>query len=355
MNHVTIRSVSEQIADYIKLEIQSGRWAEFFPGRNELAKQFDQAVMSVEMALQQLEKEGWLISQGAGRPRKVFNLAESNGAHSLRIAILIYEREAYSDGIYPRLLHLLREDGHDAFFVNTTQMELGGSIRKLSRIVDKIKADAWILCTSTREFAAWFAQSGIPVFALFGRRRGLPIASAGPDKSTAIAEATKKLISLGHERIVMLVREDRRQPHPGYVERAFLRELERNGLLSSKYHLPDWKDGSEGLLGVLQKIFATTPPTALIVDELAILLATQQFLASKTILVPRDVSLVSMEYENVFAWSSPMIAHVKWDIEFVLKRTRQWARNVAKGKKDFKETNTLAVFVEGGTIAIAKR
>lgn len=196
MSHLSIRSVSEQIADFIKQEIQRGRWEEFFPGRNELAKQLDQAVMSVEMALQQLKNEGWLISQGAGRPRKVVNLAESNRVHSLRIAMMLYEPEAYSDGFYPRLLHLLREDGHNAFFVNTTQMGLGWSVKKLARKVKEVKADAWIICTPTKEFAEWFAQSGIPVFALFGRRRGLPIASSGPDKAAAIAEATRKLISL---------------------------------------------------------------------------------------------------------------------------------------------------------------
>lgn len=325
------------------------------PGRTELAKQFEVGITSVEAALRLLEREGLLAPQGVGRVRRIATATLSNDKRRLRIAILTYEPSTLNEGIVSDVVHALRQAGHDAFFARASLLELGMNVKRVSRLVDKTEADAWIVCSAPREITEWFSSQARPAFALFGRRRGVPIASVGPDKSSAVAEATRRLLGYGHQKIVCLVRPDRRLPMPGAPERAFLAELTAHGITPGPYHLPDWDDGIEGFQSRLESLFQVTPPTALIVDELMMVVATLQFLARKRLLVPGDVSLVSTDSDSAYKWCRPMIAHVSWDHLPILRRTVGWASNIAREKKDRRETHTRAEFVVGGTIGPVKR
>jgi DNA-binding LacI/PurR family transcriptional regulator len=56
--------------------------------------------------------------------------------------------------------------------------------------------------SGSRDPPLWFSQQSIPTFALAGRRRGIEIASTGPDKVPALRTAVRRLVELGHKRIV---------------------------------------------------------------------------------------------------------------------------------------------------------
>jgi DNA-binding LacI/PurR family transcriptional regulator len=323
--------------------------------RAELAKELELGITSVEAALRLLERDGMLAPQGAGRVRRIAAPTLSSGKRRLRIAILAYEQFTLSEGIFSEVAHALRQAGHEAFFARTTLLELGMNVKRVAKLVGKTEADAWIVCSAPREITEWFSSQTKPAFALFGRRRGVPIASAGSDRSSALAEATRQLLEYGHQKIVCLVRPDRRLPTPGTPERAFLAELTAHGITPGPYHLPDWEDGEEGFQSRLESLFQVTPPTALIVDELMVFLATLQFLARKRLLVPEDVSLVCTDSDPSFQWCRPQITHVSWDRLPILRRTVNWANNIAREIEDRRETQIRARFVAGGTIGPVKR
>jgi DNA-binding LacI/PurR family transcriptional regulator len=325
------------------------------PGRKELARQYEVGITSMEEALRELEKEGVIASQGTGRMRRITGSARNIDTRRLRIAVLGYERSSPSEPVFSEAIHVLREAGHDAFFTRSSLVDLGMNVRRVAGLVGKTEADAWIVCAAPRQAVEWFASRSKPSFSLFGRRRGVPIASVGADKRPAVVAAVRRLIDLGHTRIVMLCRPDRRLPVPGTVERAFLAELDTHGITSGPYHLPDWEDGMNGFQTTLESLFRVTPPTALIVDELKMFVATQQFLVMKKLNVPGDVSLVSMESDPAFDWCHPTIACIHWAHRPVMRRVVGWANNVARGKIDRRETHTLAEFIDGGSIGPAKR
>jgi DNA-binding LacI/PurR family transcriptional regulator len=93
----------------------------------------------------------------------------------------------------------------------------------------------------------------------------------------------------------------------------------------------------------------------LLVDELMLFVAAQQFLARKRLRVPDEVSLVSLDGDPAFDWCRPSVAHVRWDRKPVLRRVVGWANHIARGKRDRRETNTHAEFIDGGTIGPVKR
>jgi DNA-binding LacI/PurR family transcriptional regulator len=192
------------------------------------------------------------------------------------------------------------------------------------------------------------------VFALFGRRGGLPLAGTGPDKPCAIAATTRELIRLGHRRIVLMVRPRRRLPQPGEQEKAFLAELESHGLAVGDYNLPAWEETPEDYHKCLEELFRVTPPTAMIIDEAPFFFAAQQFISRRGLRVPEDVSLVATDPDPAFHWCRPSVAHITWDSDPVVRRVVLWAANVSRGKEDRRQTLTPAAFVEGGTIAQAR-
>ncbi len=249
-----------------------------------------------------------------------------------------------------QLQHALGEAGHILVHPGKCMTELRMDVGRIAKTVRQTDADAWIAMSGSREVLEWFATQELPSLAIFGRRGGIRIAAVGPDKRPVTQMLTRKLIELGHRRIVLLARTRRRLPQPGAVEQVFLNEMATQGLSVSDYNLPDWEDTVAGFHGRLESLFKITPPTALIVDEAPHFNAVLHFCAMRGIRVPRDISLICTDADPAFAWCKPTISHIRWDSRPVVQRALRWAENVSYGKVDLRQTLTAAEFVTGGTI-----
>jgi len=227
--------------------------------------------------------------------------------------------------------------------------------QRVAELVERTKADAWIVVAASLEVLDWFASRPKPAFALFGPMSGVCLAGAGPRKAPAVTKATRTLLGLGHRRIAMLVRPRRRHPHPGVPERAFLDELQAHGIVPAPYHLPEWEESPERFHAMLESIFRVTPPTALIVDEAALFVAVMQFCLSRRLRVPEDLSLICTDADPAFAWCRRSIAHIDWNRGPVLRRVFQWADQLSRGKSDLRQTGSVARFVPGETIGPVPR
>lgn len=353
MGRLQILSATDQVVAHLRKELSIGTWRGKMPGAERLARELGVGRETMDCALHELETEGWLVNQGRRRGRLVQVSEGELAIPSLRLAILDYDPPAKSDPYMIELLYLLLEAGHSAFFSKKSLMELKMDASQVARLVNDTPADAWVVGAGSRGIVEWFARQPLPAFAMFGRRRGLPIAGVGPNKEPAIKAAVRTLLGLGHQRIVMLTRQERRLPEPGAAERAFLTEIAAHGIVPSSYNLPEWDDTVEGLYDTLGALFQFTPPTALIVDEAHVVTAALQFCGNRGLRVPQDVSLVCTDPHPAFAWCRPTVAHIRWDPAPVLRRVLRWSDNVARGKNDNRQTFTKAEFVEGGTIGPA--
>lgn len=347
-------SAVSQLAAHLRGGLEQGRWVGRMPGVIKLADQLGVARNTVEGALRDLERQGILTTGGRGKGRMI-RLTGGLNRNGIRVAILTFEPVAVSEGHTMQIQQRLTEAGHSAFFTAKSLAELGHSAEKVARFVTKAEADAWVVEAGSREVLEWFATRSIPVFALFGRRRALAIPGAGPDKIPAYAAATRRLLDLGHKRIVLLTGKTRRFPTPGDAENAFLAELAARGIATSNYHLPDWKETVQGFNDSLRNLFRFTPPSALIVDEPQFFLATLNFCANCGLRVPNDISLVSTDDNASFAWFQPEVAHIRWDRQPLVLRICQWVSNISQGKEDILQTFSKAEFVDGGTIGPAKK
>ncbi len=349
MDSFSILSAVDQLVVYLRGQIMRGRWTGTMPGADRLAEATGVNRKTAEAALRRLENEGVLTSQGRRKGRSIA-LPENPAVTPLRVQILLYEEVDGKQFYMVDLRHQLLEMGHIAGFASKTLLELGMDLDRISAFVDRTEADAWVVFSGSREVLEWFAKQPKPAFALAGRRRGIPIASMGPEKTPAMRTAVRRLVALGHRRIVLLSREERRLPSPGFLERSFLAELEALDIPTGSYHLPDWRDDVVDFHRCLDSLFRHTPPTALLFCEMPFYIAAQHHLARKGILAPRHVSLISFDPDPVLAWLQPPASHIRWDPAPIVRRIVQWADNVARGKKDCIQSFSHAEFVEGGTI-----
>jgi len=354
MSSLRIWTAAEQVAAHLRAEITSGRLGGIMPGVLRLEAGLGVNRNTLEAALRLLEHEGLLAPQGAGRRRRIEAPASGASARPLRVAILVYEAADRKIDYMVDLKHELEVAGQVAFYAEKPLLELRMEVKRIARMVARTEADAWVVMAGSREVLEWFPGQGIPVFALFGRLRAVPVAGVGPDKPPAHAAATRHLIGLGHRRIVLLARRLRRLPKPGASEQAFLNELAAHGIEPGSYHLPDWEESVEGFHARLDALFRVMPPTALIIQEAFLFTAARNYLAGRGIRVPEDVSLVCTDNDPTFAWCRPTIAHIRWDSAPVVRRVVRWAGNVARGRKDRRQTLTPAEFVPGGTVGLVR-
>lgn len=353
MAEVRFLTITEQVTEHLRRELVRGHWAGLMPGKHELAAELAVNNKTVEAALRLLETEGLLVSQGAGR-RRAIRMGDGPQRRMLRIAMLFSDNTDVGQDYMVELRHRLLKAGHAVQIALRTIVDLRDDVARLAAMAQSIEADAWVVVGGSRKILEWFAARPEPAFALFGRRGGLPLASAGPDKPSAFAAVTRELIRLGHRRIVLMARPRRRLPEPGASEKAFLAELAAHGLKVGNYNLPAWEETPKDFHRCLEELFRVTPPTAMIIDETPFFFATKQFLSRHGLRVPEDVSLIATDPDPTFHWCHPSIAHITWESDPLVKRIARWAANVSRGKDDRRQTLTKAEFVIGGTIGTAK-
>jgi DNA-binding LacI/PurR family transcriptional regulator/biotin operon repressor len=353
MNTLKIKSASEQLAHYLKAEIAQRTWSDTMPGETQLLRELGVGRDTIKAALSLLEQEGVIINQGPSRRRKIAELSSAS-APSLRIGILCYDENDKADVVKQQLIFAFREEKHTAFIATETLHSLKGDVRRVSRFIERNKADAWVLSAASRTVTEWFLNEGIPAFAFYGAQSGISIAGVGADHNPAIISAVQKLIELGHRRIVSLSNRGRHSNALREAERTFLMQLESNGIQTSSYNLPSWEDRPNGFLQCLESLFEHTPPTALIIEEPTHVIAVLQFCGKYKLHIPEDVSLICSEYTPNFDFSNPAISHITWDTKPMIRRMVRWADNIASGKEDKRQTRIKAKFIEGGTIGLVQ-
>ena len=248
--------VAEQVAAHLRAELCRGRWTAEMPGRHEVAAELGVSPQTAQAALALLEREGLLVSQGSGRPRRVERQeVEASGRPLLRVAILVPAAADRQTDYMVVLKHELIRAGHAAFFTPWLIPDYGMNVASIISHFRRTDADAWIVAAGARPLLEWFVEEEVPVFAIFGRLTGLPLAGAISDKRSAIAQATRQLIQLGHRRIVFLTRRALRIPQQAPLLQTFLDELAAHGISTGSYNLPDWEEDLDGFHRLLNSLF----------------------------------------------------------------------------------------------------
>lgn len=350
MRPLTTRSKAQQVAAHLREGIRQGRWKERMPGRTRLAAELGVSPSSIQRGLDVLEREGLLVAQGDHSRRRIVLAPGAVEPRPMHIGILPFGRGSAGRAFVVDLTHQLIETGHRVTETSKTLCDLGMEPRRIARMVGKHAVDAWVVIAGSRDVLAWFAAQPTPVFGFFGGHHEFPMAGCSPLKKPAFLAAVDRLVSLGHRRIVFMLRSHLKSP-PSPGLRAFSEAMESHGIAIGSYHVPDWgAEDPEEFHRCLDRLLATTPPTALIVDEAEQFLAALRHLACRGFVAPERISLICTDPDRAFSWYRPAIAHIDWSVDPMVRRVVRWANGVSQGRDDRRKTTVKARFVEGGTI-----
>ncbi len=349
MKPFVAKSAAEQLAEHLRAEIAAGRLRGTMPGVIRLVEKLGVGTKTATGAMEKLERDGVIETRGPRRGSRILGVGDG-GVRSLRVKILLFNKNDEISRDSLDLMHHLKSAGHHAEFAENYLWSMGMDPKRVARYVERQPADAWVVIAGSREILEWFAGQPFPSFAMLGGFRGVNIAGAKPDKVPAQRDALRLLVGLGHRRIVKLVLRDRIDPVPGRIEQAFLDELESFGIPTSPYNLSAWSDNPAKFYERLDELFRVTPPTALIVDAVSLFHATRDHLARKGVLAPRDVSLICNDPDPSFEWMQPSVAHIHWSFNSLARRIVRWLDRVASGKDHRRQSLFSTKFIEGGTI-----
>jgi DNA-binding LacI/PurR family transcriptional regulator len=342
-----ILSAAEQVASHLKEQIAQGKLTGFMPGGAVLARKLGIGRTTADAALAILGTDGLLASQGNRKRRRILEANLPADHKPMQVGLILYEPSDAANQYVPEIRQLLLASGFGLELSPKTLIELDHNPGKVEKMVRKHPADAWVIGSGARPVLKWFSESSIPAFALFGRMQGLAMPGIKPDKQIALRVALKTLIELGHRKIVLLVREERRKPSFGNFEKAFLGQLEGYGIKTGPYNIPDWVENASGLRRCIGRLFSLTPPTAIFVGDSVLFLAVQNILRNSEFSRSKKVVLISTDYHPHMDWCDPPVPHFSWDHRTTARRILKWLRDLQRGKSDQAQTFAPTRFVEG--------
>jgi len=353
-------SLAEQTAAHLREKMLAGRWGGKLPGVIRLCAEQGVSQSTMRKAILQLEAEGLLTAGGLGRCRTLVSAptAEDRG-RPLRVGVLLHERMVEENPSMQALLallqHQIEQAGQIVFLSQPCQASLRHDPERIGSYLAEMQADAWVVVAPRREVLQWFAEQSIPSIAI-GGAPDVNVATVSVSGGPARAEAVRRLLDLGHERIVMICLSHLRKPVRGGAVESFTEALSQRGLRwSYAYNVPEWGETPAGFRILLEGLFSVTPPTALLIDETPRAVAALSFLASRGVRVPEQVSIFVGQWDSSLAWSEPPIAHLKADRTPLVRQLVRWLGGVQKGKADRLHTTFPAEFFCGGTLGPVSR
>ena len=348
-------SRTDQTTDHLRAKLLAGHWGGKLPGVIRLCTELNVSQATMRAAILRLEAEGVLTPGGHGRSRSVVAApAPGSRRRALRVGVLLHERMVDENpgmqATLAQLQHAVEQAGHVYFLSRPCQASLRHETGRIARYLAEMRADAWVVVAPRRELLEWFAAQPFPAIAL-GGASDVKMAAVGTLTHPARAEAVRRLLDLGHERIVMICLERLRRPEPGIAVRNFTAAVAAHGRRwNYSYNVPEWEETPAGFRRLLEGLFSATPPTALLLDETPRATATLSFLAARGLRVPEQVSLFVGQWDSSLAWCDPPLAHVRWEPLPVIRHVVRWLAAVAKGDADREHVTFPAEFVPGGSL-----
>lgn len=350
-----VSSITNQAAELIRKGLNEGRWKELMPGRLRLAKELGISPATATRAIQMMVQEGVLESRGKDRCCAIPVGKKAKRSGELHLILLPRTSDDQTRYGWLSASYELRSQGMKTEICDFTLEDLKYDLSAVKRRIKHLGADGWVIQAGNKEILQWFSEQPVPAFAFGGGMLGIDIAGTGFDASEGIRELTRKLIQLGHSRIVLLARAPLiRNLETGPAGR-FVEEMRAHDIATGPYNLQGLAENAspEELMNCLANLFRYTPPTALIVGHPTFYHGTKDFLLETGRKIPHDCSLACFNPIPGFERDHPAPTHLKADHMLLVDPLVRWARALELGTPHRMQTLVPVTLVEGRTIGPA--
>jgi hypothetical protein len=166
------KGLTEQTVLFLRGQLRRGIWRRKLPGLQALAAECGVSHDTMRAAVQQLEKEGWIVHRGPGRRREVATdvvHVDCLEAGRLRLMILpaipMQDEDSRLREIFLEIQAGLEGEGHTCRFAPRSLFELKYDLDRVKRHVADQGVDAWVVAGASREILEWFASQPVPAMA----------------------------------------------------------------------------------------------------------------------------------------------------------------------------------------------
>jgi DNA-binding LacI/PurR family transcriptional regulator len=341
----------------MRAEIAGGRWDERLPAARVLARRLGVSPPTVAAAMLKLAGEGLLE---AGGQRRAFRLAgpkrASSGAagagDSKHLLILTADELGELGELSRRLLERLRDEmtrkGWRVDYQAVDFLHVKRPQRAWNRLIQVEPGTSVIALYGGAPLAEWAVHHKVRILFLGGNSEGLPVPMVAVKSTHMAAVALARLTALGHWRIVTPLC-DRSEAFKAGMRDVMRQAIEAAGQTYLKtYHNPESNYMKPDVTWrMLESAFANYPPTALVLFDWKELVTAYCFLASKSLRVPEDVSLILLSDQLEAEWFHPKLTRFRFPVRRLIRTMARWLED---GDSTAEQISLPADHIEGATI-----
>ena len=307
-------SLSAQVADALREEINKGAWGEWLPGERALTDTFQVSRKTVRKALVLLSSEGQVEAVPTFGNRIV--AGKSKGRRSVPAEPVVTlltpapldHMRPYTSLWVSHLKSLLIENGVRLRTMDGKKFFSRHPGPALEKLAGQQATACWLLANSTEATQRWFMEQGKACVIAGSCHPGIDLPHADLDHYALCRHAAGVLLGAGHRQVALL---NERAGRAGDIESeagfiAGVRDSPHPAASALVVH----HEHSPGSLGkALQRLLEMPkPPTALLVSNGASYLTVISALAQRHLRVPQDISIISRDAEPFLDFLVPMPA-----------------------------------------------
>lgn len=329
------QSLIVQTAETIRHGIREGVWREHLPGERQLAARLTVSRPTLRLALDVLQKEGWLAPTLSGVRRRIKRRpAVRPGAHSV-VTLLhggstrwqSFHLLALEDALRAILQrHNIRLTIRD--YPHAAPKRLDAALRKLTR---EQPSAAWILARAPRPVQQWFACQSLPALVTGSCFPDLQLPSVGTDQRAIAAHAAGVFLRNGYRHRVMLSIASRaagdHESEAGFRSVATAHRKPGESCRILRFN------GARGqLFALLDSLFAKVePPIAIFCAFPQHAVAVLGYVRDRGGRIPEDVALISRVYDPILDWTVPYLSHYRLDVTLLARKLARLTSSVVTG------------------------
>jgi len=311
------QSLPAQAADIIVEMIASGDLVDTLPGERVLAARLQIGRDTLRAALEILESTGYLSPRKHGTKRRITQQPASTPSRvTQRIAFLspkkLHELPPWMLVEVDTLRELLHSRGYNFEFLTPGIFHLKNPSRQLEALAENSHIDVWILYQCPGLIQEWFQKNDLPTIIRGYPNPGVDIPHIDTDWQATAFHAGTVLARNGHRHVGLLMPDA--QLAGLRASEVGLKQAIESESYGGKVHLLIDKIQTGSVCNTLELAFSQEhPPTAIVGTRTRHILSVMSWLAERGMSIPKNLSYISLSYEQWFEYLVYPVTHYHAD------------------------------------------
>ncbi|MFC4991618.1 substrate-binding domain-containing protein [Rubritalea tangerina] len=344
--------IQERAADTIRTKIAQGIWPKHLPSERQLAQQLNIGRSTLRKVLDTLTHQNVLKKAQPNKKREIASPPTATHTPTSQRTVAWLSPEPFSDMSQTslRIIATVKRHLADADvkmnIIHLPTRFAPKSNKHIEQIVQENPAGAWILQSMDLEVRQWFAHTQTPAVVAGGITPSESLNSISIDISLAGADATKKLLDLGHHSIALI------QSGRAKADDTKLASIFNSLTTPVQSSVIPVASTPESIPTALEGLFQRkSPPTAIIVDNPRNAVGVVSWLQHHGYKIPQHVSLILLRTQPLIDFCTPKLAHYVFNEEEACFQLSQWTIDLLDKKTLSQQHIQLdATYIPGSSV-----